>query len=210
MNVLQFTKREIQKNFFYLQSIIYEKIRGLDFSRFMEPDSLGLNGKRCYPYERSLEQLLIKTFDQLFVSNTDNLLDVGSGKGFAIFVLNRYPFNKIDGVEVSPYLVTIAQRNLTHLKVDSQIFLADATEWEKQLDSYNYFYLFNPFPAEAIEKFVKHLMESLDRNPRKSTLVYCNPTCHKILVPYAESFHIIEETIYGVKHGVYVYYLSGK
>jgi len=44
-------------------------------------------------------------------------------------------------------------------------------------DDVSYIYLFNPFWDETFKGMLDRVLESLDRRPRRLTLIYANPTC---------------------------------
>jgi hypothetical protein len=54
------------------------------------------------------------------------------------------------------------------------VFCADAAEF-RELDDYEYFYLYNPFPEAVMRQVVENIRGSLERRPRKVTLIYKNP-----------------------------------
>ena len=202
------TVRFFRKNLRLLKNIIIERIQGLDFSCFEESASSTLDTESFYPYECTPSQLLHKVFDRLHLRADDKLLDVGCGKGYAIYFLRRhYPFACVDGVEISSRLVDIAKANMRRLKIRANIFLSDAAHFT-ELDEYNYFYLSNPFPENAMSKFIKNLMHSYLRNSREITLIYTNPTCHQLLVPYAKQLRAYEDKIDRFRCQVFIYNLN--
>ena len=59
-----------------------------------------------------------------------------------MITLVRWPFRRIDGIEIAPRLIEIAQRNLRRLGcVKGTITLCDAAEFTS-LNPYNMFYMF--------------------------------------------------------------------
>lgn len=203
------TFRSVKKNVRVLGDIVAERAKGLDFSSFCEPEALGLEPERCYPYERSSPVLLYQAFDDLNIVPGDNLLDVGCGKGYALYLLRkRYAFSRTDGIEISPRLVDIARRNMMRLGLDVRIELADAAMFAG-LDQYRYFYLFNPFPGDVMERFLMNLQESLLREPRSVTLVYSNPTCHRLLLLHAREVCRYEAQVDGFHVHLFVYRMEG-
>lgn len=124
-------------------------------------------------------------FDQLMghfdIAPEDAILDYGCGKGGILISLSKYPFSKIGGVEISPELVRIAQENIRKLGIGNvAIECCDAAEY-RQLDEYNYFYFFDPFPAVVMQDVLRNIEESLERSPRKATIIYLNPFCHELI-----------------------------
>lgn len=203
------TLRSVKKNVRVLGDIVAERVLGFDFSAFCESSSLGLDPELCHPYERSSPVLLYKAFDDLNIAPGDNLLDVGCGKGYALYLLRRrYAFSRVDGIEISPRLVEVARRNMMKLGLNSRIELADAADFSG-LDEYRYFYLFNPFPEGVMKRFLMNLRDSLCRAPRSVTLVYNNPSCHRLLLPHAVEVRRYEGRVDGMHVHLFVYSLGG-
>jgi len=122
-------------------------------------------------------------------SPDDAIVDFGCGKGGILITLSKYPFTKIVGVEIAPELVAIARKNIAVLKIKNvAIECCDATEFD-QLDEYNYFYFFDPFPAVVMQEVVRNIEKSVKDRPRKVTIIYLNPFCHELL----EASHVIEK-----------------
>jgi SAM-dependent methyltransferase len=179
-------------------------MNNLDFFMFHEPNYLGLDISRSFPYEPSPDRFLCKIMTQLPIRFSDRLLDVGCGKGYALFLFHRFPFEVTDGVEISPYLVKIARLNLQKLKIPAVIYLSDAAAFQN-LDSYNYFYLANPFPENVMAEFLENLKLSMLRNSRTVTILYLNPVCDKMFRNIAQKIVQYEEKINGIRYGFFVY-----
>jgi hypothetical protein len=153
---------------------IWWRSRGLDFG-VVSIRELGLDSERANYHKDGGGPLLYDLLKQLNIAPTDSALDIGSGKAGAIATMARFPFRRVDGVEISPNLVDAARRNLKKLKIpNSEIFLADATEFT-QLDDYTHVFMYNPFPAPVMERVLKNLAVSLQRNQRPLRLLYSNP-----------------------------------
>ncbi len=121
---------------------------------------------------------IIAHFD---ISAGDAIVDFGCGKGGILISLSKYPFSRITGVEISPELVVIARENIRKLKIGNvDIRCCDAAEF-KDLDAYNYFYFFDPFPGVVMAGVLGNIEQSLIDNPRKVTLIYLNPYCHELI-----------------------------
>ncbi len=124
-------------------------------------------------------------FDQLMahfdVAPGDAILDFGCGKGGILISLSKYPFSKIGGVEISPELVQIAKDNIRKLDIRNvAIECCDAAEF-KDLDEYNYFYFFDPFPEVVMQDVLRNIEQSILDRPRKITIIYLNPFCHELI-----------------------------
>ena len=81
-----------------------------------------------------------------------------------------------------PELCDIANDNMRKLNyLDVNIYNEDARFFNK-IDYYNSFFMFNPFPEEAMVSVINRLQESLARNDRKICIVYINCVHEKLLM----------------------------
>lgn len=114
-------------------------------------------------------------------------VDIGSGKGRILLLASRFPFRKIIGVEFHPKLCEIAQNNLSKYRRaqkkcgDIEVHCADATVFPLPQSGKLVLYLFNPFGAVMVEKFLNHLGEALHRSPREVWIIYQYPV-HRALM----------------------------
>jgi Methyltransferase domain len=145
-------------------------------------DELDLSAARCHYYANSGGLHLDKVLRTLKITQHDAIVDFGSGKGGALITFSRYPFTKITGVELSPVLVAIAEENFAKLKIGTiDMTICDAADFT-DLDDYNYFYFFSPFPANTTSAVIRNISDSLTRKPRTATIIYFNPECHDAIV----------------------------
>lgn len=124
-------------------------------------------------------------FDEIIsrfnITPGDAIMDFGCGKGGVLISLSKYPFSKITGVEISPEYVEIAKENIRKLRIRNvEIRCCDATEF-KQLDEYNYFYFFDPFPCVVMKGVLSNIEKSVSEHPRKVTIIYLNPFCNDLI-----------------------------
>jgi methylase of polypeptide subunit release factors len=145
-------------------------------------DDLGLSQKTVCPRQTTGWELEV-AMKALQISPEDKILDLGCGKGAAMLILAKYPFSRIDGVEVSKEWARIAKRNLRRLWLGrrSQVYCEDAREFT-DLDQYSHIYMFNPFPRDVLKEVMVNLVDSVKRNPRKLTIVYNSPKHHDLIV----------------------------
>ena len=121
---------------------------------------------------------IISNFD---IKPDDAIVDFGCGKGGILISLSKYPFMKITGVEIDPALVEIAESNIRKLKIRNvDIVCSDAAEF-KELDEYNFFYFFDPFPCNVMRDVMSNIEQSIRERPRKVTIIYLNPLCHDLI-----------------------------
>jgi SAM-dependent methyltransferase len=145
-------------------------------------DELNLPEDRCHYYANSGGPHLDKVLRALKITAQDSVVDFGSGKGGALVTLSRYPFAGITGVEISPELVVIAKRNLDKLHIGNvTMYVCDAADFT-DLDAYNWFYFFSPFPSAVMSAVIRNIRASLAHNPRKASIIYFNPECHDAVV----------------------------
>lgn len=154
-----------------------EEQYGVDFGGYIPTVNSSLEAsEQCNGYEASYPMPNI--FKLLNVKEGDRLLDVGSGKGYAMYLFSEFPFSKIDGVEINEDLVRISQENLNKLFPDDkdrfEVFCDNALTFAR-LENYNYIYMYNPFPREVVEQFARRLEESAKNRTGKLTVIYQNP-----------------------------------
>ena len=138
------------------------------------------------PYE-ALDVL----FAGVDVGPDDVVIDVGCGKGRSLnWLLDRYPRNRIYGIELDPEICAGTARRLRrHANVT--VVCGDATELIPPEGTV--FYLFNPFDATVMTRFA----EALLRRPpgARKTIVYYNA---KYLEPFRNdprfSLHELEDS----------------
>lgn len=99
----------------------------------------------------SIENCGLPTDDTTFV-------DVGSGKGRVLIIASTYPFRKIIGVEYSPELAAICQKNLSKVGAEKkcEVICGDAADFVFP-DGNLLAFLYNPFDAFVLDKVLKNL-----------------------------------------------------
>jgi tRNA G46 methylase TrmB len=100
-------------------------------------------------------------FDCLAISSSDKILDYGSGKGGAmIWLAQRYPFEKVTGIEFCTEYDNVAKQNIAISKLSHlTTYNVDASTFT-DIDEYNYFYFFNPFIGETMNRVVANITDS--------------------------------------------------
>jgi SAM-dependent methyltransferase len=112
-------------------------------------------------------------------------LDLGSGKGRALMLASRLPFRAILGVEISPELARISQRNLVNFSAPWQKCRALEAR-EGDVTSFDLpptplvVYLYHPFATPTLEAFLGNLERSLQNDPREALLLYFNPALDQV------------------------------
>jgi SAM-dependent methyltransferase len=117
---------------------------------------------------------------------TSTFLDVGAGKGRALLLAARHGFGKVIGVELSPELCAVAQRNITgyrrrHPGSCIELHCADAAGFDVPVEV-NVAFLFNPFGPDVMLAVLDRVAESIGRCSRDFYIVYLNPRHEDLLV----------------------------
>jgi hypothetical protein len=113
------------------------------------------------------------------VTPEDVFVDFGSGKGRVLCQAARYPFGRVIGVEISPALTRVARLNLDRNRRrfacrQVELVTADVADYEIP-DDVTYAYLFHPFAGDTFEVLIDRLVESIERWPRRLTIIYACP-----------------------------------
>jgi SAM-dependent methyltransferase len=122
---------------------------------------------------------LPRIFKRGEITSDDVFLDAGCGQGRMLLeAASRYPFKRVIGLEISHGLAAVAERNAalaaSKLKAPVEVFRADVTEYEIP-DDVTVVFVGNPFRGDIFAGFMRQLLASLDRRPRRLRLVYNGP-----------------------------------
>jgi hypothetical protein len=106
-------------------------------------------------------------------------VDFGSGKGRIVYQAARYPFARVVGVEISEHLNQVARQNIERNRhrlacQDVELVTMDAAEFRVP-DDVTHAYFYFPFGGETFGRVLENIVESLDRRPRRLTLIYACP-----------------------------------
>ena len=185
MNIWELAKRKLSyKALRWKLRLLSEELRGLDFAREHNSQEIGTDPTISVGYYSSGNKYLINVLKSLAISTTDNIIDIGCGKGGALRVMLSFPFSWVDGVEISERLAAIVRKNFQKLRIlpeRCRVITMDAAQFQ-DFDPYNYIYFFNPFTSAVMIKVMANLLASIERKPRKVTIIYNNPTCHDEIV----------------------------
>jgi len=108
-------------------------------------------------------------------------LDIGSGKGGAMVIANQFPFEKVNGLEISIPLCNIAKENLYKLGYNGRILNHSATTFDGYRD-YDILYMYDPFRGEMFEEAIAQIENSIGNKP--VVLIYANPYHHNDVVKH--------------------------
>ena len=115
-----------------------------------------------------------------------SFVDLGCGKGRALLLASRYPFQHILGVELDRGLAATASDNLRTFRAPWQqchslaVRHGDATVADLP-GTPIVLYLYHPFLAPVLKRVLRRLERSLRQQPRELWLVYINPQAAGVL-----------------------------
>lgn len=169
-------------NLMYKTKLVIEKLRGLDFMTIVKPEDVGLDPRQVYHSSPSGNQYLHKLLNELKITAKDSIVDIGCGKGSAMYTMLDFPFLHVDGIELSEKIATIAKNNFRRLRADRvTLFNCDASLFSNY-DAYNMVYMYNPFPCAVMAKVIDNIIKSICRIERELLIIYNNATCHDMVV----------------------------
>ncbi len=153
-----------------------ERRMGIDTSGYADLEELGIDAPGRRRYEPSKWLDLRRILREEDIGPDDVFLDAGSGKGRVVLEATRYGFSRVIGVELSPELNAIATANLQARRQslrcrEVELVSADIAEYEIP-DDVTVIYHYNSTGGDVFAAFVGHLVESLDRTPRRLRFIY--------------------------------------
>jgi SAM-dependent methyltransferase len=149
----------------------------LDFGGFIPRDELSTSStdslahsNNYRPYSNHLLKALIKEALSTGIQ-FQNFVDIGCGKGLpCLFARKYFRFAKIYGIDFSEPLIDAARQNVAKLRWEDVSFVvADAAHW-KAPEGNTLFFLFNPFDAVILEKFLRLNLDHFTRH--RSLIAY--------------------------------------
>jgi precorrin-6B methylase 2 len=193
--------KELIKNspFFYPAWRIYTSYQNLELRKLSAKLGYDLTkdvkamhrqkSKDAMQYTHSDARTIKPIFDSLGISPLDKILDYGSGKGgMMIWLAQCYPFGKIAGVEFCSEYDILAKQNFTKNGLSYlETYNVDAATFT-DIDEYNYFYFFNPFIGETMNRVVANIRDSFLRHSRKMVVIYNNPRCREAFTVHHDIF----------------------
>ena len=156
------------------------KLRGVDLE-FVSVAELGLSPDEAHFHSSSGGMICERVFRRLPIPPGSVALDLGSGKGGAVFSLGRLPFTEVVGVDISPGLIRVARENTEKLRLQNVRFVVASAADYTDLDQVTHVYMYNPFPCAVMEPVLANLAASLRRADRDLLVVYRNPLCSALL-----------------------------
>lgn len=181
----KFTIKSIAHKFLLMK----EEFQGVDFATIVEPEAVGLDSKYVVHSSPSGNKYLIRLLNDLHITDQDSILDIGCGKGSAMSAMLKFPFARVDGIELSKDIAEIATRNLTRLKKQRwHVFNENAITYNRY-NSYSMLYMYHPFPEQIMRQVLAKIHSAIADREQEMLLIYNNPVCHELIVNEGFSKH---------------------
>jgi SAM-dependent methyltransferase len=191
----------------------FDKWNGIESAGAAIPGELtvsGPNGAKATPYlpvrppifQRALSSLKIDYPKYLFV-------DIGSGKGRAVFLASRFSFHKLIGVEFAKELHEQALKNSRLWSVDDpqriNFVWQDILEFEFPLRP-SVVFLYHPFGPDVMRALLDRLRSSIEKCPREVIMIYVNPENESVISSCFPAAEVMSSFV--SKHRYVAYRLS--
>lgn len=156
------------------------------FDEFMIDAKLGINttgrsdeysDDHIYPYEPTTYAVLDRMVESGYITESDYLIDYGSGKGRVPIYLNYRVGLKSTGIEMMEEFYSAAIDNLNgYNKHRGKVeFINTKAEKFDYPTEANAAFFFNPFSIEIMKSVVNKILDSYYENPRRIRLFIYYP-----------------------------------
>ena len=144
--------------------------------------TINSNNRKMGVHYAPTPRLIFQWLHELLPRDIDDtaFIDIGAGRGRIVMMAMEHPYARVIGVEFAQELVQEARMNLASHPQNSikarsvEIVHGDATEMNiPELPCI--FFLFNPFGADVMHKFLDNALKAYADNPRAMIFVYVNP-----------------------------------
>lgn len=192
----------------------FDRICNVDTRGTDEPDSIIAEESRrvhAVRYEPVVPEHLRKLLSWLALEDweTTEFVDLGSGKGRAIFIAAEWPFRRCTGIELSEQLHMIALGNIKNYRNPRQKCFSlsasnqDATTYTFPTSPLVVF-LNNPFHKPILSLVENQLSQSLREAPRDCYVIYYNAN-HPEVFDSSERYDTLKKgTLGGATYAIWI------
>lgn len=173
---------------FLLAEVKHEHVFGIKTSMIKKNDS-----PEFFHYQGAGYQVLMRLFKtQDARTKNFNFVDIGSGKGRAVFVAEYCGYSNLTGIEMDAELFEEARQNAARYafkRKESFVKFIHANALDYSFtDSPTVYFLFNPFNAEILTR----VLEKIKASTRSETwFIYMNPLYRKVFDE--QGYQLIQE-----------------
>ena len=193
--------KKIIDNLYMKIYFIKDRFQKTDFVVEILPENYGLDPKKVKRSSHSNTPYLKRALQILQISNKDSILDIGCSKGAALYCMNKFPFKKIDGIEISNKLALIAKNNFQILGLKNiGIFNEDALVYKKY-GNYNIFYFYNSLFPDILKEVLGNILDANKSN--ELFFIYNNPRYSYIFEEL--KLYLIFDIQGNWEHRIYIY-----
>ena len=189
--MLKFAKDLYQKISNFVDRIYWKT--EVDFSRWADNEELSIDVEKGNQYQPSFNNIS-KVLKKIQINKNDCIIDIGCGKGKAMAVMRKYPFESVAGFDLSDEMVRVANSNFAKLKLENcKAFNADAYTYS-DYSKYKYIYMFNAVPLEVFKKTIDNII--LDKMIGNSFyFIYLNPMYHSLMLERGFKIVFVQNSI---------------
>lgn len=183
LNIKYYYKRFFMPGLFDQKSSV-DRIPGVETNRAVHASSLGYTrdyGRGGNAYGAIDENTFIRALQCIPIDPSGfYFVDLGSGKGRALFLAAKTGFNKVIGVEFSQSLHLLAEKNIAAASKSwphvnrIEIIHGDARNYDFPVVP-TILYLYNPFDVEVMSQVLKNLEKSVRTHINDVWVMYANP-----------------------------------
>lgn len=141
------------------------------------------SAKCAVPYEAVQLHMFRRMVGEISLDRSQySFVDLGSGKGRAVFLAAKAGFSRVIGVELSSEIHRTALANLSAFtrkeKAGQNIHLVCQDAIDYEFPSQNLvLFLYNPFFGEVMQAMVRNLSRFLTQQDKDLFILYRNPQC---------------------------------
>jgi hypothetical protein len=163
----------------------FDRTHSVDTGGKIHPAAMHDIESENWIYSSTYEPTRVELFEQMIgASDIEphrfSFIDYGSGKGRVLLLAARFPFRRVVGVEHSPKLHRIAERNLRSIRFADrrsgpvESICMDAVQFRIPEEPV-VLYFFNPFNRTIMHSVRDNVVRSYQGNPRSIVVIYLRP-----------------------------------
>jgi hypothetical protein len=163
----------------------FDRTHNVDTAGKIHPAAMHDVESKNWVYSNDYEPTRVELFEQMIDAadiepHRFSFIDYGSGKGRILLLAARLPFRRVVGVEYSPKLHRIAEKNLHSLRIAErrsgpvESICIDAVQFRIPEESV-VLYFFNPFEKMIMSAVRDNVVRSYECNPKSIVVIYLSP-----------------------------------
>ena len=142
-------------------------------------DEFGLGNPEYVFYQPTPYAAIYDALDGLPATDRDVFVDFGCGMGRVLAVAATKPFRRVVGVDLVQTFVDRTLENIERAQAQrrcAQVEVRQANVLDFEIpDDMTVAHFFNPFRGETLRKVIGNLKASIERAPRRVTVLFANP-----------------------------------